>query len=71
MTDKTNGEEDIALVQFEETVCHAGVGMAAVIIREGLEATGGAWEKSLIGQSTHGLGVRRGAQKPEGPGCVP
>ena len=51
MTDKTNGEEDIALVQFEETVCHGGVGMAAGIIREGLEATGGAWENHLLGKA--------------------
>lgn len=47
--------------------------MAAGIIREGLEATGGAWENHFLGKALMDsvLRVRRGAQKPEGPGCVP
>lgn len=71
MTDKTNGGgEGIALVQFEETVwgwhgCRNHQRRPLI--------NRGAWENHFLGKALMDsvLGIRRGAQKPEEPGCFP
>lgn len=59
------------MVQFEEAICHGGDGMAAGIIREGLRATGGAWENHFLGKALMDsvLRVRREHRSQRGQGA--